>query len=95
MSVTAMSAASGNRPRMFKVLCPIERKDHSTFWMRVGTGYVNKDQSVNLYLDVLPANQKLQLREMEEEDFAPNPRGKRHDDGGQRTFDRASDPPPF
>ena len=63
---------------MFKILCPIERKDGSTYWMRVGTGFPNKDDSVNLYLDVLPANQKLQLREMDEEDLREKDgRGKR------------------
>ncbi|MCB9561183.1 MAG: hypothetical protein H6709_04750 [Kofleriaceae bacterium] len=59
-----------DRPRMFKVLCPIEKKDGGgTFWMRIGTGFPNKDQSINLYLDALPINQKLQLREMDEEDL--------------------------
>jgi hypothetical protein len=46
--------------------------------MRVGSGYPNKDQSVNIYLDAVPANHKFQLREMTEEDFAPR---KRKDDG--------------
>ena len=55
--------------KMFKILCPIERKDGKTHWMRVGTGFPNKDDSVNLYLDVLPANLKLQLRELTEEDL--------------------------
>lgn len=77
MSVS--NATTTNRPRMFKVMCPIERKDGSTFWMRVGTGFPNKDLSINLYLDALPTNQKLQLREMDEEDLAP--KGRRRDDG--------------
>lgn len=55
--------------KMFKILCPIERKDGKTHWMRVGTAFPNKDESVNLYLDVLPANLKLQLRELTEEDL--------------------------
>jgi hypothetical protein len=64
----------GNRPRMFKVITPVEKKDGGTYWMRIGTGYPNKDQSINLYLDALPINQKLQLREMDEEDLAPRGR---------------------
>ncbi len=55
--------------KMYKILCPIERKEGKTHWMRVGTAYPNKDDSVNLYLDVLPANLKLQLRELTEEDL--------------------------
>ena len=64
--------------KMFKVMCPIERKDGTTHWMRVGTGFPNRDDSVNLYLDVLPANQKLQLRELDEDDLGEKEgRGKR------------------
>ncbi len=78
-----------NRPRIFKVITPIEKKDGGTYWMRIGTGYPNKDQSINLYLDALPINQKLQLREMDEEDLAP--RGRKRD--GAATPALASDLP--
>jgi hypothetical protein len=54
--------------KMFKVLSPIVKKDGSTFWMRVGTGFPNKDDSVNVYLDVFPKDGKLQLREFDERD---------------------------
>ncbi len=64
---------------MFKVIAPIEKKDGGTHWLRVGTGYANKDQSVNLYLDAIPFNHKLQIRELDEEDLAAM-RGKRKDD---------------
>ncbi len=80
MSFAINGSGQGNKGRMFKVLCPIERKDGSTYWMRVGSGFPNKDQSVNVYLDVLPANQKLQLRELDEEDLQP--RSKRHGGDG-------------
>jgi hypothetical protein len=69
-----------NKPRMFKIISPVEKKDGSTFWMRVGTAFPNKDQSINLYLDAMPFNHKLQLREMEEEDLTP--RGRKRDDAG-------------
>ncbi len=68
-----------SRPRMFKVISPIEKKDGTKFWMRVGTGYPNKDQSINLYLDAMPFNHTLQIREMVDEDFAP--RGRTRDGG--------------
>jgi hypothetical protein len=77
MNANSVGTVSGNRPRMFKVLCPVERKDGGTFWMRVGSAFPNKDQSINLYLDALPlGHNKLQIREMEDEDFN---RGKRRD----------------
>src|SRR5262245_26926533 len=55
--------------RMFKVICPIEKRGGGTYWMRMGTGFTNKDDSINIYLDALPKNFQLQLREMDEEDL--------------------------
>ena len=55
--------------KMFKVLSAIEKRDGGTFWMRVGSGFTNKDNSVNIYLDVMPKNFQLQLRELDEEDL--------------------------
>jgi hypothetical protein len=64
-----------NQKRMFKVLSPIEKEGGNTYWMRCGTGFVNKDNSINVYLDAIPCKTKsgegvkLHLREMTEEDF--------------------------
>ena len=55
--------------RMFKVLSPIERKDGSTYWMRLGNAMTNKDESINIYLDALPTQPKLQLRELTAEEL--------------------------
>lgn len=57
-----------NDKQMFKVLSPVTRKDGSTYWMRVGSGFPNRDASINLYLDALPINQRLQLRQVTEDD---------------------------
>ncbi len=60
--------------RMFKVLCPVEKKDGGTYWMRLGNAYTNKDESINVYLDAVPVGAKevkLQLRELTEEDLRP------------------------
>ena len=54
---------------MFKVLSAIDKRDGGTFWMRVGSGYTNRDNSVNIYLDVFPKTFQLQLRELDEEDL--------------------------
>lgn len=48
-----------------KVLCPVER-DGKTFWKPMGTAFVNKDASINVYLDGLPVNGKLHLRDWDE-----------------------------
>jgi hypothetical protein len=94
MNPSNVGSFSGNRPRMFKVLCPIEKKDGGgTHWMRVGTAFPNKDQSINLYLDAIPVgHNKLQLREMDDEDFN---RGKRRDGGGPTPPRAGNDDLPF
>jgi hypothetical protein len=57
---------------MFKVVSPIERNG-TTYWPRCGTGFENRDQSINLYIDMIPAAAKdgaikLQVRELTEEE---------------------------
>ena len=69
---------SADVKRMFKVLCPVERNG-KTYWQRLGSGFPNRDLSINLYLDALPTNGKLQLRELDEEDLE-RARGR----GGER-----------
>lgn len=46
----------------------VERKDGRPFFLRVGTGFVNKDGSFNLYLDALPVNGRLHMRDPRPED---------------------------
>jgi hypothetical protein len=59
-----------NRPRMYKVIVPVEKKDGTKFWMRVGSAFPNKDGSTNVYLDAMPLGQNcLQIREMTDDDF--------------------------
>jgi hypothetical protein len=62
--------------RMFKVITPIERRDGGKFWMRLGNAYVNKDNSINVYLDAVPTvaskegqGLTLQLRELTDEEL--------------------------
>ena len=76
--------------KIFKVLCPIERKDGSTHWLRVGSAFPNRDDSINLYLDVLPSNLKLQIRELDEDDL----RSKDGGDKPRRQNARADNPFP-
>ena len=37
-------------------------------WMRLGVAFINQDQSINVYLDAIPYERKLQIRE---EDVKP------------------------
>jgi hypothetical protein len=62
--------------RMFKVITPIERRDGGKYWMRLGNAYVNKDNSINVYLDAVPCapakegqGLTLQLRELTDDEL--------------------------
>ena len=59
--------------KMFKVIAHIEKGNgKGGYWMRLGSAFPNKDDSINVYLDAIPVDLKtcaLQLREMDEEDF--------------------------
>lgn len=56
--------------KMFKVLCMLPRKDGSTYWARCGSAFTNKDDSINVYLDLIPRGEwKFQIRELDEEDL--------------------------
>ena len=82
--MTMPMTTSPQSRKIFKILCPIERKDGTTFWLRVGSAFPNRDQSINLYLDVLPANLKLQLRELDEEDLRERDGASSKRRGGMR-----------
>lgn len=64
---------SEKKKTRLNVFTPVEKKDSKTFWLRVGTAFTNKDGSINVYLDAVPLNGKLQLRE-------PNPDPDEHGD---------------
>ena len=51
MSMSSPLPTSGAK-RMMKVLCPIEKEGEQkkTYWIRCGTAFWNRDQSINLYL---------------------------------------------
>jgi hypothetical protein len=56
----------------WKVLCPVEGRNNKTRWIWIGRAYRNRDGSTNVYLDALPSNSRLQLREWEEDEARPS-----------------------
>lgn len=78
--------------RRKKVLCPME-KNGKTFWMRIGTAFINGDGSTNVYLDAYPTNGKLQIRDLDERDLQP--RGGREDGKASAYPEREPDALPF
>ncbi len=56
--------------KMFKVISAVEDKEGKTkFWMRLGTAFLNRDNSINVHLDAFPKSMQLQIRELDEEDL--------------------------
>ena len=68
--------------QMYKVLSPIEKRGGGHYWMRMGSAFRNKDNSINVYLDAIPKGSewKFTLRELDEEDLR-----KREAHGGTST----------
>lgn len=53
--------------KMKKVLIPVQSKDgKKTYWIGAGRAFMNRDASINVYLDCLPVDGKLQIREWDE-----------------------------
>jgi hypothetical protein len=44
-------------------------KNGKTWWLRIGTAFINADGSTNVYLDAYPTNGKLQIRDLDERDL--------------------------
>ena len=59
-----------NGSKMLTVYTIVEKEGQSkSFWIKIGTCFTNKDGSFNVYLDALPVNGKLHIREaMKKED---------------------------
>lgn len=51
---------STNVKEVFNIL---EGKDGKSRWVRIGTAFLNKDGSINAFLDVFPKDGKLQIRD--------------------------------
>jgi hypothetical protein len=63
--------------KMFKVISAVERDGKTKFWMRVGSAFVNRDNSINVYLDAVPKSMQFQLREPDERDLPKTDNGER------------------
>jgi hypothetical protein len=60
--------ASAQQARKRKaVYTIIEREGNNrSYWLRLGTAYINRDDSLTVYLNALPVNNKLHIREFPE-----------------------------
>lgn len=79
--------------RTYKVLAAIPKRDGGHYWMRCGNGHTNKDDSINVYLDVVPRDLKFTLRELDEEDLRKREAYRATHPGGESA--PSADSPPF
>jgi hypothetical protein len=53
-----------NGAKMLTVYTIVEKEgQEKSFWVRIGTCFQNRDGSFNVYLDALPVNGRLHIRE--------------------------------
>lgn len=46
----------------------VERQEGKTNWVRIGTAFVCRDNSLNVVLDALPVNGRLHIREQKKKE---------------------------
>jgi hypothetical protein len=57
----------GKRYQVFSIKETKEKEGRSmAVWSKAGSAFVNRDGSINIYLDVLPLDGKLHVREVSE-----------------------------
>jgi hypothetical protein len=65
---------------VYTIVEPDRSKGHGkTLWVRIGTAFVNRDQSLNVRLDAMPINATMHIRDYEPRDET---RGRRDDSSG-------------
>lgn len=62
------SGGGGGGPRKAWGAYNIIEKGDKHFWNRVGSAFKNRDGSYNIYLDALPRDGKIQIREIRDDD---------------------------
>lgn len=65
-SATTASPGAQNGKRL-AVFTIVEMNEERALWRRVGNAFLNRDGSYNLYLDALPVNGRLHMREYQEQ----------------------------
>ena len=56
----------GKRLQVFSIKEIREENETKKLWVKAGSAWVNRDGSLNVYLDVLPLDGKLHVREANE-----------------------------
>jgi hypothetical protein len=63
---------SGQKAQRRVVYTIVDRPNSAKgFWVKIGSAFVNHDNSINVYLDALPVNTKLHIREEKGDGYRP------------------------
>ena len=60
------------RYQVFSIREVVEKNEKKSIWVKAGSAWINRDSSINIYLDVLPLDGKLHVREAIDERRASN-----------------------
>ncbi|MGV3619403.1 MAG: hypothetical protein ACO1OB_01225 [Archangium sp.] len=63
MADEAKALEQGKRYQVFSIKETVENGERKSVWVKAGSAFVNRDASINVYLDVLPLDGKLHVRE--------------------------------
>lgn len=64
--------APNKRYQVFSIREVVEKNEKKSVWVKAGSAWVNRDASINIYLDVLPIDGKLHVREAIDEKRTDN-----------------------
>lgn len=56
-------STNSTRYQVFCIRQTKEKEKEGTVWVKAGSAWMNRDGSMNVYLDVLPLDGKLHIRE--------------------------------
>jgi hypothetical protein len=78
-------STSTHEPRTWKAVYTIVERPgaEKKYWVRIGTAFTNRDQSLNVRLDANPVNGQIHIRDVDEEEI---------ERARQRRQERASQP---
>ena len=81
----------GKRLQVFSIKETTEKQseEKKTVWVKAGSAWVNRDGSLNVYLDVLPLDGKLHVREALEDKRAENSNSRAAPTNGSSTPEAA------
>ncbi len=66
LAKSASTSAGAQNGKKLAVFTIVEVNEERALWRRVGNAYLNRDGSYNLYLEALPVNGRLHMREYQD-----------------------------